>query len=98
MISDMITKAISEKKIVEFDYNGHHRIAEPHVYGILKNEETILIFQTGGTSSSETSSSWRTMHTDKIMDFKITGDFFDGKRDTPTGKHTPFSSIFIMVK
>ena len=45
----MITKAISEKKIVEFDYNGHHRIAEPHVYGILKNEETILIFQTGGT-------------------------------------------------
>ena len=33
-------------------------------------------------TSSETSSSWRTMHTDKIMDFKITGDFFDGKRDT----------------
>lgn len=52
-MSDLIMIAITEKKIIEFDYDGYHRIAEPHVYGMLDGKYEVLVYQIGGGSSSE---------------------------------------------
>jgi hypothetical protein len=40
-IGAVISTAITNKKIIELDYNNHHRIAEPHVYGVLDGKEQV---------------------------------------------------------
>jgi len=48
----MIRQAINEKRLLEFDYDGYHRIVEPHVYGRKNEEDEILVYQLRGGSSS----------------------------------------------
>lgn len=47
-----IKAAIENKHLLEFDYDGFHRIVEPHVYGIQDGKQQILVFQVDGESSS----------------------------------------------
>lgn len=94
---DLIQSAIQNKKIIEFDYHEHHRIAEPHIYGILGGEEDILVFQTGGSSSSGGLPQWRRMHVSEISNLIIADQTFAGHRETPTGKHSSFDTILAIV-
>ena len=96
-MNDTIINAISNKKIIEFDYHEHHRIAEPHIYGILGGEEDILVYQTGGTSSSGGIPEWRRMHLSEISNLIVTDQTFAGRRETPTGKHSSFDRTFAIV-
>lgn len=93
---DLIQSAIQNKKIIEFDYHEHHRIAEPHIYGILGGKEDLLVFQTGGTSSSGGIPEWRRMHVSGISNLVVTDQTFAGRRET-TGKRSSFDTILAVV-
>lgn len=92
-----IIDAIEKKRMISFDYHGHHRIAEPHVYGVKDGKESLLIYQTGGTSSSGGIPQWRRMFVNEMIDFQITSQSFPGKRETKSGEHTNFDGIVRMV-
>ena len=47
-MNQQIVNAVRNKKMIEFDYGGHHRIAEPHVYGRNGGVEQVLVYQVGG--------------------------------------------------
>jgi len=94
---DLIQSAIQNKQIIEFDYHEHHRIAEPHVYGILDGEHDLLVFQTGGGSSSGGLPQWRRMHVNEISNLTITDQNFAGSRPTPSGKHSSFDTTLAIV-
>lgn len=96
-IEQTITDAISNKKIIEFDYHEHHRIAEPHIYGILGGKEDLLVYQTGGTSSSGGIPEWRRMHVSEISNLRVTDQTFAGRRETPTEKRSSFDTILAVV-
>ena len=96
-MTDIIQTAISEKKIIEFDYHGYHRIAEPHIYGILDGEHDILVFQIDGESSSGGLPQWRRMHLNEISNMRITDQRFPGPRSNPSGKHSSFDTILAVV-
>ena len=41
-MDNTIISAIQEKKIIELNYHGLHRIVEPHVYGIFNGRECLV--------------------------------------------------------
>jgi DNA-damage-inducible protein D len=72
MLEDVITKAINNKQILEFNYKGNTRIVEPYVVGeTSKGKYTLLSIQTGGYSSSGKLPDWRMFELDKIEDLQI---------------------------
>lgn len=92
---EMIREAITEKKLLMFDYDGFHRIVEPHVYGRKNNEDEILAYQTEGQSSSE-ELGWRRMSLNKISNMQILDKKFPGKRDV-TGNHSVWDVTYCIV-
>ena len=96
-MDQIIIDAIDKKKMISFDYHGHNRIAEPHVYGIKDNKESLLIYQTGGTSSSGGIPQWRRMFVNEMIGLQMTTQSFPGKRETQSGEHTNFDRIIKLV-
>ena len=50
-----ICTAIAKRQVLEFDYQGYHRVVEPHAHGTSKTaKEMVRAYQTaGGTASGE---------------------------------------------
>ena len=68
-LDSTIRAAISKKAIIEFDYEGHHRIAEPHVYGLKNGVSELLVYQIEGGSSSGGLPQWRRVKIAKMYKF-----------------------------
>ena len=96
-MSQQIVDAIRGKRIVEFDYAGHHRIAEPHVYGLHRGVEQLLIYQVAGGSSSGGLPQWRRVDVPGISGLSIMADVFPGPRPNPSGEHSRWDQIYAIV-
>lgn len=96
-IDQIIVNAIETKKMISFNYERHNRIAEPHVYGIKAGKESLLVYQTGGTSSSGGLPDWRRMFVNQISNLQILSTSFPGKRYTQSGEHSNFDRIIAIV-
>lgn len=94
-MDEMIREAISEKKLVSFDYDNFHRIAELHVYGRQSDKNGVLAYQIGG-QSSKGDLGWKIMYVNKITNMKVLDEPFPGKRET-TGKHTSWDVYYYIV-
>ena len=86
----VIREAINNKKLLEFDHDGFHRIVEPHVYGSKSGKDVILAYQVRGSSSSGNIPNWRRMVLNKISNMRILNEEFDGLRETHGG-HSSFA-------
>lgn len=93
-----IETAIREKKIIEFNYHGYHRIAEPHVYGIKDKKYQVLVYQIAGGSSSGGIPEWRRMELAEASNFVLTEQYFSGPRPYPSGEHSSFDEIIAVVR
>jgi hypothetical protein len=96
-LDDLIIHAITNKRIIEFDYDGHHRIAEPHVYGTLDRKYELLVYQIAGGSSSGGLPNWRRVKLNKVSNMIVTERTFPGKRRFPSGKHSSFDRRIAVV-
>ncbi len=92
---EMIRKAITERKLLTFQYDDLDRIVEPHVYGRKNEKNGILAYQTGGSSSSGVLG-WKRMYFAKIANMRILDEEFDGKREI-AGKHSPWDIVYHVV-
>ena len=76
-----IINAIENYNLIEFSYNGHYRIVEPHTYGINhKGNDMLAAYQIDGTSDKGDVPDWKQFNTDKISGLKILEDNFTGTR------------------
>ena len=96
-LGNIITNAIKEKQIIEFDYDGYHRVAEPHVYGTVDKKHELLVYQIAGRSSSGRLPDWRRMKLKKITNLMFSEQYFAGKRGYPSGIHSSFDRRFAIV-
>lgn len=94
-MDEMFREAMSEKKLVSFDYDGFHRIAELHVYGRKSDKNGVLAYQIGGQSSSG-ELGWKIMYVNKITNMKILDETCQGKRET-TGMHTSWEIRYFVI-
>lgn len=71
-----LVDAIRNKRIIEFDYGGYHRIAEPHVYGLNGGVEQLLVYQVAGGSSSGGLPEWRRVDVPGMSGLSVLEDTF----------------------
>jgi hypothetical protein len=92
-----LVTAISNNRMIEFDYGGHHRVAEPHVYGRIHGVDELLVYQVAGTSSSGGLPQWRRVIVDGMSGLTISADVFPGPRPYPSGEHSPWDEYYAVV-
>lgn len=80
-MEDIIIEAIENRNLLEFNYDGHYRVVEPHTYGIFKNgSEKLAAFQVDGTSDKGDVPDWKLFTVEKINGLGILEDTFNGTR------------------
>ena len=87
--------AITEKRLVAFDYDGHYRIVESHVYGTYKGKTGILAYQLWG-ESSDGELGWKRMHLNKITNMTVLDKTFPGRREVPN-HHAKWDIVYLLV-
>ena len=77
----IVCKAIQEKKVISFYYDGGVRLAEPHCHGVSKDGNDLLrAFQVGGHSESGNPVGWKLLRLDELSGLQITSQTFSGPR------------------
>lgn len=80
-MTEKISEAIKNRNLLEFTYDGLHRIVEPHTIGISNTGKTSLAaYQTKGDSSRGNVPDWGQFTVPKIENLKVLDDTFTGTR------------------
>ena len=99
MNRQIIERAIKDKCLVEFQYSGHPRTAEPHVLGTSGGALQFLGYQVGGSSSSGGAlPEWRRFDLGKITGLTVSAQKFAGPRPYPSGKHSSWDQQILVVQ
>ncbi len=88
-----IDNAIHSRHILSFTYKGHHRIVEPHTYGVDQNGHMVLnAYQIGG-SSSGTIPDFRNFVMADIIALSVSEKIFSGPRPGYKRNNSFYSTI-----
>lgn len=76
-----IVDAVREMRLVQFTYDGHHRIVEAHAYGVTTaGHEAIRCYQVAGSGSDGASTGWHMMLESKVVGLEVLGECFRESR------------------
>lgn len=96
----LICEAIKNRRVIEFDYSGEHRIVEPYACGIGKKSAYQLRgFQCGGKSSSP-NLGWRMFLLEEMKGLKVMEKEFsgwNGERRLYNPNDTAFRQFFCRI-
>jgi len=72
-VEALVERAIRERKIAAFQYEGKFRVVEIHAFGAAagQGDDIILGWQTGGFSRSGRLPGWRLFNVDRISEFEL---------------------------
>ncbi len=96
-MNQQLVNAIRNRLMIEFDYGGHHRIAEPHVYGRNDGVDQLLVYQVSGGSSSGGLPEWRRVDVPRMSGLSILEDTFPGPRPNPSGRRSSWDQVYEIV-
>lgn len=90
-----IIEAIDSRNLLEFNYDGHYRLVEPHTFGVsTKGNDTLSAYQIGGTSDKGNVPDWKLFTISKITDLKKSDVTFTGTRKGYTKGDSRMSKIY----
>lgn len=71
---DLICKAIKERIVIQFSYDGHTRIVEPFLLGYLSDTDNFVLsaYRVGGYSRTRSSPPWRTFIVAEMSSITLT--------------------------
>jgi hypothetical protein len=99
MLRELICQAISERRLIRFDYKGEERIVEPHLLGErTSGNEALSAWQVGGFSESNSQPPWRSYLLDKMAQLVILEQQFDGPRPGYNPHDSTMSRIFCRLE
>ncbi len=77
-----ICKAISDKTVIEFYYDGAHRVVEPHCHGwSMKGKEVIRGYQRRGSSAKSHKLGWKLFAIEEMSELVLTDELFSVRPD-----------------
>lgn len=80
-MNQVIINAVENYNLLEFSYKGHHRIVEPHTYGVNhKGNETLVAYQIDGTSDEGDVPDWKQFTIEKISNLHVLDETFTSTR------------------
>lgn len=93
-----IQRAIREKRLITFEYDGLHRVAEPHVYGVHGGVPELLVYQVDGQSKTGPIPDWRRVKIGGIENLTLLEKRFPGRREAPSGRHSKWDHVHLVVE
>jgi len=94
---DLLCRAIADKHIVQFKYDGRTRIVEPFCCGTSVSENFVLRgFQIRGTDKTKPFC-WRLYELSEMSQLSITQHSFKGKREDYNLEDTAITKIFCRI-
>jgi hypothetical protein len=96
-VNELLCRAIAERRLIGFWYDGHPRVAEPHDFGVIDGETKLFFYQVDGTSRSGRPLGWRWAVTARISGLRLLDDRFPGPRATPSGRHQRWDVLYASV-
>jgi hypothetical protein len=95
----LIRRAITEKRLLEFEYGGYQRVAEPQAYGVKKQKYQFLGYQVrGGSSRPWEIPHWRRFDLAEMSAVRVLDECFVGPRDDPYLTEAAFDIVLASVK
>ena len=98
MLDEQVRRAITERLVVGFRYNGQRRRGELHLYGKSRGQPSVLLFMTGGSFMSGPYPTWRRCDISAITRFGISTETFSQPRLNPNDSFSEWDEIWVMVK
>lgn len=92
-----IRQAIAQKKLIQFEYQGYTRIAEPHIYGRNGGVTQLLVYQVRGDSKLGKLPNWRRIDLPEVSGLHVLNESFPGRRPNPSGEHSSWDETFVIV-
>lgn len=98
-MKELIIKAITERIVIQFEYNGFTRIVEPFVFGIHKktNNTVLRCYQIGSYSESKRTIPWRLYDISLINSLQLTNQEAKNNREFYNPKDKDMSFIICCV-
>lgn len=96
-LDEQLRFAIAHKRLVQLNYRGRRRIAEPHDFGLQKGTTRLLIYQRSKSGGSDDSRGWRLLDTSKISDCVVLEQFFSGSREQSHQRHHAWDVLYARV-
>ncbi len=93
MHEDLIA-AIRARNLIHFDYHGHYRVVEPHVFGRQEGVDRLFGFQVRGTSSSRLIPNWQTFDLAEMRHMSALPETFPRARPTPFMKPSDWEEVY----
>ena len=93
-----LRSAIATKHLLQFEYDGAVRVAEPHDYGAIEGADRVFVYQlrkAGGAAKSATG--WRLLFVSKIKDCVVLDDTFPGTRADAHEQHYKWDVLYARV-
>jgi hypothetical protein len=80
-MQNLLTRAIRDRSVVGFHYDGHPRAVEPHCLGLSPKGALLLrAYQISGSSSSGDPVAWRLFTVSKIVNARVSEHTFSRAR------------------
>ncbi len=93
-----LVKAIHERRLVTFRYEGLMRKAEPYTYGInKKGHEVLSAFRVAGSSKSENRPMWRLYLISEMRNLQITDETYSAIRSGYKRNDSRMEKIFAQL-
>lgn len=93
-----LVKAIHERRLITFRYDGLMRKAEPYTYGInKKGHEALSAFQVAGFSKSGNRPMWRLYLISEMRNLQITDETFSAVRSGYKRNDSRMERIFAQI-
>lgn len=93
---DLVCRAISDKHVIQFQYDGRARVVEPFYCGINSDQNYVLRgFQIRGTDQTK-ALCWRIYKLSEMSQLGVTQHLFTGKRED-FGKDVVMTQVFCRI-
>jgi len=91
--------AIEHKRLIEVQYDGRLRVAEPHDYGVKNGRPKVLVYQlrASGRAQAPRARGWRLLDVGKIVLCAVSDSTFAGSRADPSQQHFTWDEIYARV-
>lgn len=90
-MKEIVCKAINERLVIQFEYEGEIRIVEPFVLGYHKDTGNLVLrsYRVGGYSKSDREPPWRLFDMSKVSELRVTTTMAHSNREfyNPNDKH-----------
>lgn len=90
--------AIQKKRLIQFEYDGALRVAEPHDYGLIKAVPRVLTYQLRKVrEGTKPARGWRLLYLSKVTGCVVLDEAFPGTRGDAHEHHYDWDILYARV-